>query len=506
MINDDDFFLNSGSEKLQTIHAWARARMASPWAVFFGVLLRVSASVPPAVQLPPTIGGNASLNLLCAFVGKSGTGKGTSMKVAASAWPRSILTLPIGSGQGIAEAFTKRNDKDNIQPIIFDIPEIDTLTGLSNSPDSILRPTLKSLAMGEQLGQANASKDTSRDVKAHSYRACVSVGVQPGHAAVIFSDTSGGLPQRFLWVPVTDPNIPDGDFPDPEPLTTDMPIWTPGNDGVVQIVYSVPEIKKSIRANHLARQRGDGDALDGHALLTRCKVAALLAIMDGRVEVTQWDWDQSEHVMAVSDRTRTALLRQEADAKAERERERGRHEALRNEGRDNYQLESVKSSIITELTKQGGSASASDLNTKLGKSHRRKLLAQAAAELADEGRLVSHSVRRGTRYELTGGVQGEQPVQGISTQVTEGERIVQGERPVGPISLDKRRSNKLGRAGLSCQKWWDAQIDTQRAQGIDRIDEVAVRQAGITAGYSQNQLYVAATTKRKKDARVAAVG
>jgi hypothetical protein len=94
----DEFFLNSDSEQLEKIHAWARARFVAPWAVFFGVLLRVAASVPPTVQLPPVIGGRASLNLLCAFVGQSGTGKGNSAKVAALAWPTDILTLPIGVG------------------------------------------------------------------------------------------------------------------------------------------------------------------------------------------------------------------------------------------------------------------------------------------------------------------------------------------------------------------------------------------------------------------------
>lgn len=48
------------------------------------------------------------------------------------------------------------------------------------------------------------------------------------------------------------------------------------------------ERERSIRASHIARQRGDGDALDGHALLIRCKVSALLVIMHLRVEVTEW--------------------------------------------------------------------------------------------------------------------------------------------------------------------------------------------------------------------------
>ena len=96
------------------------------------------------------------------------------------------------SGQGIAETFTKRTDSDEIQPVIFDVPEIDTLTGLASAHGSVLLPTVKSLAMGEQLGQANATKDTRRNVPAHSYRACLSVGAQPGHTDVLFEDFKGG--------------------------------------------------------------------------------------------------------------------------------------------------------------------------------------------------------------------------------------------------------------------------------------------------------------------------
>ena len=127
----DKFFLQSDSEQLKKIHGWARVRFVSPWAVLFGVLLRVSASVPPNVQLPAVVGDRASLNLLCAFVGRSGAGKGNSAKVAALAWPGEIKTRPLGSGQGVAEAFMQRSESDEIVPVIFDAPEVDSLTALT---------------------------------------------------------------------------------------------------------------------------------------------------------------------------------------------------------------------------------------------------------------------------------------------------------------------------------------------------------------------------------------
>lgn len=501
VVSSEDFFLQSDSEQLEKIYWWSQSRLVSPWAVLFGVLLRVAASAPHYVQLPAVIGDRASLNLLCAFVGQSGAGKGNSAKVAALAWPADICTLPLGSGQGIAESFTQRPESDEIEAVIFDVPEVDTLTGLTKTQGSVLLPTLKCMAMGEQLGQTNATKGSSRNVPAHSYRACLSVGVQPGHANVIFEDTTGGTPQRFLWVPVTDPNISDGGFTDPDPLMTDMPLWTPDAHGVVEIVYRCREIVNAIRENHIARNRGDADALDGHAVLTRCKVAALLAIMHQRVEVTDWDWAMSATVMEVSDRTRASLLQQEAEIRAAAVRERGRNDALRSEGRDEYkreQVESVKSSIIAALNNRGGSASASDLKTALGKSHRRKLLPQAIAELVDEGLVVEMPVPGGARYRLVEAVQGEQRVQGVSSQINGDERGVQDERSGTVVSMESHRSPKADMSKVSCQKWFDAHLAELCAQGHDTVDGAAVRAAGEAAGYNRGQLYVAANARKLK--------
>lgn len=497
----DEFFLNSDSRQLEKVYQWAQSRLVSPWAVLFGVLLRVAASVPPNVQLPAAVGDRASLNLLCAFVGRSGAGKGNSAKVAALAWPVEILTRALGSGQGIAEAFTRRSESDVIVPVLFDVPEVDTLVGLTKTQGSVLLPTLKSMAMGEQLGQTNATKESSRNVPAHSYRACLSVGVQPGHANVLFGDTSGGTPQRFLWVPVTDPNIVDGEFSDPEPLVTDMPLWIPDAHGVVEIKYAHPIIVPTIRAARLAGNRGEASALDGHAVLTRCKVAAVLAIMHGRTEVIEWDWDMSGTIIEVSDRTRASLLQQEADIRAAAIRERGRTDAMRTEGREDYhreQIESVKASIVAAVTKRGGIASSSDLKTALGKPHRRKLLPNALVELVDEGRLVKVPIAGGTRYQLTVPVQGEQSVQGMSVQVSGDERGVQDERPGTVVSMDSHRSTKADAVKVSCQRWFDAHLTELCVQGHDIVEASAVREAGIAAGYNLNQLYVAANTKGLK--------
>jgi len=47
---------------------------------------------------------------------------------------------------------------------------------------------------------------------------------------------------------------------------------------MAEIVLSVPEVvRDTVQDNHVRRQTGQGEALDGHALFTREKVAQALA-------------------------------------------------------------------------------------------------------------------------------------------------------------------------------------------------------------------------------------
>ena len=373
------------------------------------------------------------------------------------------------------------------------------MTGNAAQQGSILLATIKSFAMGELLGQANATKGARRVVAAHSYRGCLSVGTQPGHADVIFNDASGGLPQRFLWAPVVDPNMPLGEFPIPEPLAMDMPDWGTGNDGVVEVVYRYPAIKSTIVETYVANVRGEGNPLDSHAVLTRCKVAALLAIMHGRLEVTEREWDWSATVMELSNGVRVGLEQDEARIRVEALRQRGVNDAIRNEGRDNYVVESVKRSVLNTLGKRNdGEASGSDLSTAMGKSDRRKVLPQALADLAGEGVITELKVPGGYRYRLTGDVQGELSVQGSLEQVSGGEHRVQGEPADGVVSRENHRSKKIDTKAVSCQKWFDGYLNEKRRAGEATVDAVAVRAAGKAAGYSPSSLYVAANKRGYK--------
>jgi hypothetical protein len=172
----------------------ARARRVGPWAVLGNAMARAIATIPHKVALPGLIGGRMSLNFCVASVGPSGGGKGGADAAAAEAiaFTKSNPNfVPLGTGEGIARTFrpvgTPEDAIENpVATAIFSSPEIDTWATLASRSGSTLSAEVRKLYSGEQLGFGNAGKDTRNIVEAHSYRACVLVGVQPLRSATLY--------------------------------------------------------------------------------------------------------------------------------------------------------------------------------------------------------------------------------------------------------------------------------------------------------------------------------
>lgn len=496
----DEFF--DATAELQIIRQWARARYAAEWAVFGGVLLRVAATTGPEVQLPGVIGGRASLNLLCAFVAPSGGGKGISDKVARLAWPAPIVERPIGSGEGIAATFVPPK-KEGIEPItkaIINVPEIDTLAGIASRQGSILLAQLKSAAMGEQLGQANSSEATTRIVPPHTYRLCMSVGAQPAHTGVLFNDTTGGTPQRFLWFLTTDPDMPSDVTADPDPLNARLPFWRPDADGVIEIVYGPPEITEMIIGAHIARQRGQEDALDGHAMLTRLKVAACLAILHHRIVVSELDWQLSGVVMEVSNRTRDWVVAESKKVDRQRVRDRAMIRAAGEEFIDERRLDVVKRRIVKVLSQ--GRTARRNIQSRMGKREYRELLDAALAELISGGVVSSVEVERGIQYELFPEFSAEPE---FSTHISRSETLNRSSalNPEEGIHADETADSAIAKTPLhavvdptpptmTARQWIDAYVSMILDGGDTTVESLEVYEAGQAAGYKLDNLRQAA--------------
>jgi hypothetical protein len=403
------------------ILAFARARRVGPWAMLGCVLVQVVAAVTPKVTLPPLVGGHASLNLFLGIVSETGGGKGAAEDAAGAAigtpW---TLTIGPGSGEGLAHLFMYREkDRDSGQyklrqhttAVILSAAEVETMAALKGRQASTLFPELRKAWKGEPLGFAYADPTKRLTVDPHTYRLCLSVGIQPAMATPILEDADAGMPQRFLWLPADDPQAPDE--PPEEPGRWHWaPQWTPhdalANPAALRPMAVCQTARDEIDRARLQRLRGNtnGD-LDGHALLAQLKIAAALALLDERTTaISEEDWALARNVRKVSDLTRQEVLTTLAKAKIQSNRARGEAEAERaimvDSRRDEYATERVCRAIMRRLD-----FDAWTQRTKLRhslKSPDRRLFNDAIAILKAAGQVearpvqAAHAGHKGTEY------------------------------------------------------------------------------------------------------------
>lgn len=329
---------------LAHIRQAAHNRNRSADLVLHAVLARVCAYSLHSLELPPIVGAPGSLNYDVAATGPSGSGKTSGVAIASElvARPPDVNVadnMPLGSGEGVAELFMgtveeEREDGKTVKvrrqvrhnAFMFG-DEGQALTAMMDRSGATLAATLRTAWTGADLGQANASAERTRIIHAGQYRLAVVVGFQPEVAGALIADASAGTPQRFIWASAIDPNVPDTPPPWPGPLT--VPTLAPGQleahrvigvGGYVRCRFGVdPAIVAEVRGDDLARVRGDTIApeLDSHAPLHRLKVAGLLALLDGRLDITLDDWALATTVWATSCRVRAAVV---AAVGAQRER------------------------------------------------------------------------------------------------------------------------------------------------------------------------------------------
>jgi hypothetical protein len=361
----------SSSPQLRDLRQFAHARMVGPWAMLGNCFARALAHVPPHVVLPPTVGDYASLNLFVALVGRSGDTKSASM-AAASSWlciqPDYPSSKP-GSGEGLAKCFATmakmpanqgggHEQRGRQWSVLARIPEVDTLTATAARGGATIMSTLREGWSGERLGTDYAGEEKRIVLETNRYRLCLVIGVQPGRAGALFDDAEAGTPQRFVWLPSDDPDMPEVE--PPEPPTLDLGRWEmPDSQAHSPVmipldldsnrsrqlseransadfrVLAIPDVARDqIKATRRAVARGDAtvDPLDGHKLLTRLKVAAALMVLEKRRDtITESDWDRAGIVIAVSDQTRSKVLAQLKDRASEENASKGHAAGVRDD-------------------------------------------------------------------------------------------------------------------------------------------------------------------------------
>lgn len=384
---------------LQHIQTLARARMVGPYAVLAYAVAEAVATIPPYITLEPVIGGRGSLNMCIAITGRSGAGKGTAAAAARDgvicSYPVGpVARVPIGSGEGIARTYrpqgTPAEGPNQVTAAIFSAEEIDTWAAIASRSGSTLSAEVRKMFSGEQLGFGNAGKDTRNVVEAHTYRALVVVGVQPEQSGPILDAADGGLPQRFWWVPASDPDAPDDPPPAPQPYLVPSAEWhlevSSGNlpNGHLEIPDEARTV--IVRARQaVLREEPDADPLAAHALLTRLKIAAGLMALDGRAWITVEDWHLAGELMEVSDSTRDRCRRALTDRSRRANTARALATVERDEIISERKAQRARDTILRKIDARG-QQSKNQLRMAM-KADLRDYLETALSDLTEQGQI-----------------------------------------------------------------------------------------------------------------------
>ncbi|MGO9077958.1 MAG: hypothetical protein ACLQDY_02800 [Streptosporangiaceae bacterium] len=322
---------------LKIIRDVARERGVPPWALLGCVMARAVALTDHRLTIPGIVGTRKSLNMFAGIVGSSGQGKGNAARVAAEMVPGVAHISNAGTGEGIVRAMVRREGgelKRITDTLLVAVEEVEIITRLAERKGATLLPLLRSAWMGERIGFTNAEQARNLTVEQDSYRLTLVCAIQPEVAAVLLDDSAGGTPQRFLWLPGTDPDGPpfnpdavlarirNGDS---EIKTLDMA--APPHIRELDTYRDLRVCDKAIlevAADHHARNSGKEAGLEGHAMLCRLKAAAAIAIISSEEpgEISDEDWDLAGILMEVSRNTRQKCIDavQEKNARAARAR------------------------------------------------------------------------------------------------------------------------------------------------------------------------------------------
>lgn len=304
---------------LRTIRQAAHSRCTSADTVLACTLARLSSMVDHRVHLDTGLG-RSPLNMFCILLGATGVGKGASMKAA-----EDILRLPVsfvtsmgsqyvdgasvGSGEGIAEAFigevNEKGPDGKKAKVRKQIRHNAYLTADEGKAFAIqagrkgatLVPTVCSAWSGSTLGQMNATAERTRHVPGNSYSLGIAIGFQEATVLPILDEIDTGLPQRFLWLHCLDPNIPEE--PMDEPMLPLGGVLTKAPEHTITFATSIKQ-----ELWHVRRQRSAGTleipVERSQEPLMLCKVAGLLAMLDGRSHVDTDDWELSKTLWETS--------------------------------------------------------------------------------------------------------------------------------------------------------------------------------------------------------------
>lgn len=323
------------SPLMQHIYKAAMARLVSPDALLHAVFAIVASLLHHKSRIDTGKGGSVFSYYLAA-VGASGAGKSEALKVARELledWSADRFAItagdgyvegPLGSGEGLVEAFMGELIRDKIgadgHPMLnqdgstktekiraqvrhnglFHTDEGRQVLAIDSRKGATVLAVMCEMWSGSVAGQTNAEAARTRKLTAGSYVVGMMLGFQTATIDALFADEAGGAPQRFAFAPAEYAPFADDLDNDDEPewpgaLKLNIPV---DPIGVQLSTEQRREVRRHVKLK-AAGLSGDGP-LDGHRMLMRCRVAGLLALLHGEHTVSDDTWNLSDVIVSAS--------------------------------------------------------------------------------------------------------------------------------------------------------------------------------------------------------------
>jgi hypothetical protein len=178
---------------------------------------------------------------------------------------------------------------------------------------------MRIMLTGGSTGSSNATKDRQRMLHAKTYNFQLIAGVQPARAGALLDSSDAGTPQRFIWVPVTDPNT--ALHPDDRPPWPGEIGWSDAfllafelGDPVVRYPdWLLKELKDYDYKISLESAHGGELSKHGHQNLLRLKVAAGIAFLHESMRIEDEHVEIADMILAASRRTQLECERAVAE-------------------------------------------------------------------------------------------------------------------------------------------------------------------------------------------------
>jgi hypothetical protein len=306
-------------------------------------MARAATAIPYNVVLPGIIGTKVSTGLYVALVGNPGFGKGSSDGASIELMPCDIATAKLGSGEGITHQYAWR-DKGSSEiewhqrSVLFESGEAETMKALSTRNSSTLMGEVRSAWMGEPIGFGYSDIRKRLILPRISYRMSILASFTPSLGDTLLDGIHEGTPQRFLFLPVSEPSIPDAGTV--RRTTDQLMINIPSVDEDELVEVRVPPwIQHDILDAHIKKVRcdfgvlSDEELLETHSNLLRLKVAFILGVIMNshrkKYVISNDDWDLSEFVMNKHRETRDKLIIAAEAIKHKKDKKEGRSLGVR---------------------------------------------------------------------------------------------------------------------------------------------------------------------------------